>query len=184
MVQAATFDAVVVCAAIGSGALLAPLGVRLPLLPVWGYSLTAPLRRVDGMPLFGPRAAVMDERFKVAISRLGRRVRVAGSAEIGGRAETFDAAAVDTLHRVLQDWYPGCANLRRVQRWKGARPMLPDGPPVIGASPAPGVWLNVGHGSSGWALACGSARLVADALAHRPPSVPIDGLGFERIAAA
>ena len=184
MVQAATFDAVVVCAAIGSGALLAPLGVRLPLLPVWGYSLTAPLRRVDGMPLFGPRAAVMDERFKVAISRLGRRVRVAGSAEIGGRAETFDAAAVDTLHRVLQDWYPGCANLRRVQRWKGARPMLPDGPPVIGASPAPGVWLNVGHGSGGWALACGSARLVADALARRPPSVAIDGLGFERIAAA
>lgn len=183
-VQAATFDAVVVCAAVGSKALLAPLGVRVPLLPVWGYSLTAPLRRVDDAALFGPRAAVMDERFKVAISRLGRRVRVAGSAEIGGRAETFDAAAIDTLYRVLQDWYPGCANLRRVQRWKGARPMLPDGPPVIGASPVPGVWLNLGHGSSGWALACGSARLVADALAGGPPSVAIDGLGFERLAAA
>ena len=72
-------------------------------------------------------------------------------------------AAIDTLYKVLHDWFPGAAQIASgVQEWKGARPMLPDGPPVIGASGVPGLWLNLGHGSSGWALSCGSARALAD----------------------
>ena len=117
----------------------------------------------------GPRSALMDERYKVAISRLGTRVRVAGSAEIGGSATTHHEGSLDTLYKVLHDWFPGSARLSQAQRWKGARPMLPDGPPVLGRSGIDGVWLNLGHGSSGWALSCGSARLLADALAGRPP---------------
>ena len=175
------FDAVVVCAALGARALLRPLGIRLPLAPVYGYSVTAPMRRVEAHPNFGPRSGVMDERYKVAISRLGQRVRVAGSAEIGGRAARLNPAALETLYKVLDDWFPGVAQVGQVQVWKGARPMLPDGPPVLGASGAPGVWLNLGHGSSGWALACGSARVVADAVGGRPAAIDVEGLDVSRL---
>ena len=175
------FDAVVVCAALGATALLRPLGIHLPLQPVYGYSVTAPLRHDEQHLHLEPRAALMDERYKVAISRLGNRVRVAGSAEIGGRPDRHVAAAQATLDKVLDDWFPGVTQRHGAQRWKGARPMLPDGPPVLGASGVPGVWLNLGHGGSGWALACGSARLVADAVSGRPTPIGIDGLGIERL---
>lgn len=180
--QDLAFDAAVVCAGPDAAPLLAPTGLRLPLLPVWGYSLTAPLREFDGHSDIGPRAGLMDERFKVAISRMGRRVRVAGSAELGGRADRFHAGAMATLYKVLHDWFPGAAQLAQAQRWKGARPMLPDGPPVIGASGRPGVWLNLGHGSSGWALSAGSARALADLVAGRSPAIDLEGLGVDRLA--
>ena len=177
------FDAVVVCSALDSALLLRPLGLKLPLAAVHGYSISAPIRE----PLNAPRSALMDERYKVAISRLGNRVRVAGSAEIGGSPAVRRPAAIQTLYKVLHDWFPGAAQISNtgaaVQEWKGARPMLPDGPPMLGATGIPGVWINLGHGSSGWALACGSARAVADLMAGRAPEVEIEGLGVERLTA-
>lgn len=181
--QEGRFDAVVVCGGLESAALLRPLGLKIPLAAVHGYSISAPIRE----PLNAPRSGLMDERYKVAISRLGNRVRVAGSAEIGGAPDRKRAAAIQTLYKVLHDWFPGAAQLANtgaaVQEWKGARPMLPDGPPLLGATGTPGVWINLGHGSSGWALSCGSARVVADLIAGRPPEVDIEGLGVERLAA-
>ena len=177
-----SFDAVVVCAGPLAAPLLDPIGLRLPIVPVHGYSITAPLRHLDGQPDLGPRAALMDEAYKVAISRLGQRVRVAGSAELGGRLDDMRAPALETLYRVLEDWFPGAAQLSKVQSWKGARPMLPDGPPVLGASGRDGVWLNLGHGSSGWALSAGSARVVADQIAGRTPPIDVEGLGVGRLA--
>lgn len=177
------FDAVVVCGAIDSALLLRPLGLKVPLAAVHGYSISAPIRE----PLNAPRSALMDERYKVAISRLGNRVRVAGSAEIGGSPAVKRGAAIQTLYKVLHDWFPGAAQISNtgagVQEWKGARPMLPDGPPVLGASGIPGVWINLGHGSSGWAMSCGSARAVADLMGGRAPAVDVEGLGIERLAA-
>ena len=175
------FDAIVVCAALGSTVLLRPLGIHLPLLAVHGYSVTAPLRHHPQYPNHGPRSGLMDEHYKVAITRLGQRVRVAGGAEIGGTLERHNEAAIATLYKVLHDWFPGSALMSQAQHWKGARPMLPDGPPVLGASGAAGIWLNLGHGASGWALACGSARLLADLVAGRPPAVDTEGLGIERL---
>ncbi len=172
-----SFDAVVVCAGADSAGLLAPLGLHLPLRPVYGYSISAQIRE----PLNAPRSGVMDERYKVAISRLGQRVRVAGSAELGGRLDKVNLGAVQTLYKVLQDWFPGAAAMRHVQEWKGARPMLPDGPPVLGASGLPGLWLNLGHGSSGWALSCGSARVTADVIQGRKPEIDLEGLSVERL---
>lgn len=175
------FDAIVVCAAMGAPDLLPML--RLPLQPVYGYSVTLPVRRHDGYPDLGPRAALMDERFKVAITRLGDRVRIAGSAELAGDPTTLRDAPLATLYRVLQDWFPSAARQANAQTWKGARPMLPDGPPAIGSAGVPGVWVNTGHGSSGWALACGSARLVADQIAGRAPAVdagPFSPLRWQR----
>jgi D-amino-acid dehydrogenase len=156
--------------------------LKVPLAAVHGYSISAPIRE----PMNAPRSGVMDERYKVAISRLGNRVRVSGSAEIGGDPTKKRPSAIQTLYKVLHDWFPGAAQLANtgaaVQEWKGARPMLPDGPPVIGATGIPGVWVNIGHGSSGWALASGSARVVADLMSARAPEVDLEGLGVERLA--
>lgn len=175
------FDQVVMCAGLASAALLRPLGLKIPMTAVYGYSISAPIRE----PLNAPRSALMDERYKVAISRLGNRVRVAGSAEIGGSLDTKRASSIQTLYKVLNDWFPGAAqhsNLgAHVQEWKGARPMLPDGPPIIGSSGLPGLWLNLGHGSSGWALSCGSARALADLMAGRPADIDMEGLGVDRL---
>jgi D-amino-acid dehydrogenase len=170
------FDQVVVCAGVDSPALLAPLGLQLPLVPVYGYSISAPVKE----HVNAPRSALMDERYKVAISRLGQRVRVAGGAELGGSAATMRQASIKTLYKVLHDWFPGAAATGQVQTWKGARPMLPDGPPVLGASGLPRIWLNLGHGSSGWALSCGSARVLADLMAGRAPEIDLSGFGAER----
>jgi D-amino-acid dehydrogenase len=161
---AATYDAVVLCAGTASTQLCQSLGKKLPIASIYGYSVSAHVRE----PMDAPRGALMDEHYKVAISRLGNRVRVAGSAEIGGRPEVKRASALRTLYQVLQDWFPGAAAMSHgVQEWKGARPMLADRPPIIGASGLPGLWFNTGHGSSGWALSCGSARLLADAMTGR-----------------
>jgi D-amino-acid dehydrogenase len=164
------FDAVVLCAGADSARLLATVGMRLPLQPIFGYAISAPVRHPERAPV----SAVIDERHKVTISRLGNRVRVAGCAELGGDIDHHRPAAIATLHRVLNDWFPGAAQLSQLQVWKGARPMLPDGPPLIGSGPQPGLWLNLGHGASGWALSCGSARTIADLIAQRDPAIETD----------
>ena len=175
------FDAVVLCAGVAAAPLARAVGLRLPLLPVYGYSATMPLRDPAAALGLGPHAGLMDERYKVAITRLGQQVRVAGSAELGGQADRMAVSAQATLYKVLQDWFPGAGDVSRARLWKGARPMLPDGPPVVGPSPVPGVWLNLGHGSSGWALSCGSARLLADRIAGRAPAVDDARLGYARL---
>ena len=176
------FDRAVMCAGLASGALLKPLGLNIPMTAVYGYSISAPIREA----LNAPRSALMDERYKVAISRLGNRVRVAGGAEIGGHLRKHRASSIQTLYKVLHDWFPGAAQNANtgasVQVWKGARPMLPDGPPLIGDSGIAGLWLNLGHGSSGWALSCGSARALADVIAGKAADIDMDGLGVARLA--
>ena len=172
------FDAAVLCAGVDSARLLRPLGIKLPLKAVHGYSISAPIRE----PLDAPHGAVMDERYKVAISRLGNWIRVSGSAEIGYPAQKMRPGALNTLYKVLSDWFPSAAVMSRgVQPWKGARPMLPDGPPVLGASGIPGLWLNLGHGGSGWALSCGSARAVADLVSGKLPQIDLEGLDLGRL---
>lgn len=179
--QEGRFDGVVLCAGVAAAPLARAVGLRLPLLPVYGYSATMPLRDPAAAAGLGPRSGLMDERYKVAITRLGQQVRVAGSAELGGQADRMAEPAQATLYKVLQDWFPGAGDVSRARLWKGGRPMLPDGPPVVGPSPVPGVWLNLGHGSSGWALSCGSARLLADRIAGRAPAVDDTRLGYARL---
>ena len=182
--QPRRFDAIVMCAGMASVELLKPvlklLQRKLPLIPVYGYSISAQVRE----DLNAPRSALIDEHYKVAISRLGNRVRVAGSAEIGGSLDNKQVSAISTLYKVLQDWFPGAAHISNmgasVTEWKGARPMLPDGPPVLGASGIPNIWLNIGHGDSGWALSCGSARVLADLIAKRMPDIDVSSMSIER----
>jgi D-amino-acid dehydrogenase len=177
----ARFDAAVVCAGAAAVRLLRSVGVRVPLVPVHGYSITAPLRPpADPLVETTPRAGLMDEAYKVAITRIGDRLRVAGSAELGGHDDRLSPRALATLYKVLDDWFPSGADHAMAVPWKGARPMLPDGPPVIGATRHARLWVNLGHGSSGWALACGSARLLVDLIADRAPSIDARGFSIDR----
>ncbi|MDP2263993.1 MAG: FAD-dependent oxidoreductase [Hydrogenophaga sp.] len=172
---ASTFDAVAICAGMASVGLLRPLGLRLPLQAVYGHSISAPVRE----PVDAPVAAVVDTRHHVSIVRLGQRVRVAGGARLDGPGAGRSPEALKQLYRVLADWYPGAAQLGgrhgQVQEWHGVQASLPDGPPLIGASRVPGIWLNLGHGAHGWSMACGSARALADGMAGRAPEVDLAG---------
>ena len=171
------FDAVVLCAGMASATLLPALGLDLPMAAVYGYSVSAPLREST----HAPRASVVDAGQQISITRLGQRVRIAGGAELAGADAEHHTPTLQRLYRTLNDWFPGGAQLSsNLQIWRGARTMLPDGAPVVGASGVPGLWLNTGHGASGWALACGSARALADLIAQREPEVSLDGLGMRR----
>lgn len=172
-----SFDAVVLCAGAASAALLRPLGLRLPLAAVHGYSVSAPLRE----ELHAPVASVVDSQEQITITRLGQRVRITGGAELGGQDAAHHVPTLQQLYRTMNEWFPGGALLSSgLQVWRGARPTLPDGAPVVGASGVPGLWLNTGHGAGGWALASGCARAVADLIGQRNPDVSLDGLGVQR----
>ena len=184
-----SFDSVVVCAGVGAAALLKPLGLALPMATLYSHSISATISE----SINAPHSAVIDARHKVVISRLGQRVRVSGATELGGDTNVKRPASLQTLYKVLQDWFPGSAlfagsdpragrNLGAgVQEWKGCYPAMPDGPPVLGSSGIPGVWLNVGHGANGWALGCGSARVLADLIAGQSAPIDMEGLGMDRL---
>lgn len=169
-------DAYVV--ALGSQAprLLRPLGIGLPVYPLKGYSITVPLG--DGGPDF--QGALMDEHNKVMITRLGDRVRAAGMAELSGDDLRLDPAQRDKLVSVVREWFPLGLDFDRTEFWAGLRPMTPDGPPVLGATPWPNLFLNSGHGSNGWTQSCGTARIVADIVGGRTPAIDLEGLTGER----
>ncbi|MBC7501525.1 MAG: D-amino acid dehydrogenase [Herminiimonas sp.] len=169
-------DAAVIAAGAESLPLMAQLGIDIPLFPVKGYSATATIKHFDA----APRAAVMDESFQVSIARMGSRIRVSGITEIGARGMDLHDAAIRTLVKVGEDWFPDAANFNTANFWCGARAVLPDGAPLLGQSPMKGVYLNVGHGSTGWAMAAGAGKAVADLVSGRKPDIDMDGLTLSR----
>lgn len=156
--------------------LLAPLGVRLPVYPVKGYSITVPIVDAAG----APESTVMDETYKVAITRLGDRIRVGGTAELAGYDLTLRPGRRETLEFVVGDLFPGGGDASRATFWTGLRPMTPDGTPVIGPTPLRNLFLATGHGTLGWTMSVGTGRLVADLLAGRPLAVPLEALSLAR----
>ncbi len=157
-------DAVVVCLGCDAVDLLAPLGLRLPVYPVKGYSLTFDIDDESGAPV----STVMDETYKVAITRLGRRVRVGGTAELSGMNTELREARRLTLTRSVEDLFPFAGAARKARFWTGLRPSTPDGVPYVGPTAREGLWVNVGHGTLGWTMAAGSARVLARALDGSP----------------
>jgi D-amino-acid dehydrogenase len=183
-------DAVVIATGATSAALLRRLGIALPLYPVKGYSASVAIRE----PTYAPIASVVDETYRVGIVRLGNRIRIAGTAELGGNvgARVGDHGlslegrqaerAFATLLKVARDWFPGAAQYQTASWWVGARPMLPDGPPVLGPTRHPGIFVNLGHGSTGWTMAAGSGRILADVISQRTPEIDLEGLTVARYA--
>ncbi|VWB82064.1 amino acid dehydrogenase [Burkholderia pseudomultivorans] len=169
-------DAVVVALGVDSARLLRPYGIDVPLYPVKGYSATLAVADDEK----APRAALMDESLKTAITRFGPTLRVAGTAELGSRHAALRQQALDTLMKVLDDWFPQAADRASARFWVGRRPMTPDGPPLLGASGIDGLWLNVGHGSTGWAMSMGSGKVLADLVTGRTPEIDLSGLTLAR----
>lgn len=160
-------DAIVVCAGPWSTRLLKPLGVQLPIYPVKGYSVTLPV--VDERR--APHVSLTDETRRIVCSRLGDRLRVAGTAELNGFDMAPNAARTAALLRWVEDYLPGAADTAAGEAWNGLRPATPNNLPLIGATRIKGLWLNTGHGTLGWTLACGSGAALADLLAGRTPQV-------------
>ncbi len=171
-------DACVVALGSHSPLLMRPLGLKLPVYPVKGYSITVPVtddRRA-------PASTVLDETFKIAVTRLGDRIRVGGTAELAGYSLKLHDARRETLTHVVDDLFPGGGDSSRASFWCGLRPMTPDGTPIVGATPVKGLYLATGHGTLGWTMAAGTGRLVADIVSGRRPEIDVEGLDIGRYA--
>ncbi len=168
-------DAVVVALGSFSPLLVRPHGIRLPVYPVKGYSLTIPITDASR----APESTVMDETYKIAITRLGDRIRVGGMAEISGYTNDLGEPRRLTLQHSVTDLFPG-GDVSKASFWSGLRPMTPDGTPVIGATKVAGLFLNTGHGTLGWTMSSGSARLVADLVSGRTPEIDATDLAVAR----
>ncbi|MEE9886238.1 D-amino acid dehydrogenase [Acinetobacter nosocomialis] len=158
---------------------LKPLDLQLPVYPVKGYSLTIPI--VD--PAFAPQSTVLDETYKIAITRFDQRIRVGGMAELNGFNLGLNEDRRATLQMVTQDLFPG-GDMAQASFWTGLRPMTPDSTPIIGATRFKNLFLNTGHGTLGWTMACGSGKLISDIVLNHKTDISTDGLSIQRYSHA
>jgi D-amino-acid dehydrogenase len=173
-------DAYLVALGSYSPLLLRPIGIRIPVYPVKGYSITVPIVDASG----APESTVMDETHKVAVTRLGERIRVGGTAELAGYTLKLHEARKSTLSHVVGDLFPKGGDLARAEFWCGLRPMTPDGTPVIGATPIDNLFLATGHGTLGWTMAAGTGRVMADVISGRSAGIDLTGLTLARYSRA
>lgn len=156
--------------------LLKPLGLDVPVYPVKGFSITVPITDASA----SPESTVMDETHKVAVTRLGDRIRVGGTAQLSGFDLNLYEARRRTLEFVVSDLFPRGGDVSRAEFWTGLRPMTPDGTPIVGATPYGNLMLSTGHGTLGWTMAAGTGRVMADLISGREPEISMEGLGIER----
>jgi D-amino-acid dehydrogenase len=171
-----TADAYVVACGSHTPKLLAPLGLDIPVYPVKGYSLTLPI--VDAAR--APVSTVLDETYKIAITRFDNRIRVGGMAELVGYDLTLPCKRRETLEMVTNDLFPGSGALQQATFWTGLRPMTPDSTPIVGHSGVGNVFINTGHGTLGWTMACGSGQLIADLVTGNRPAISTEGFDLYR----
>ena len=158
---------------------LKPLDLDLPVYPVKGYSLTVPI--IDSA--FAPQSTVLDETYKIAITRFDERIRVGGMAELSGFNLNLNEDRRGTLEMVTRDLFPG-GDLENASFWTGLRPMTPDSTPIIGATRFKNLFLNTGHGTLGWTMACGSGKLMSDLVLNKTPEISTEGLSLQRYSVA
>jgi D-amino-acid dehydrogenase len=166
-------DAIVVALGSYSPKLLRPLGLNIPVYPIKGYSITLPLVDESRAPV----STVMDETYKVALTRLGDRIRVGGTAEIAGFDLSLRPSRRGALDFSVTDLFGGGGDLSKATFWCGLRPMTPDGPPIIGKGPLDGLFISTGHGTLGWTMAAGSGRVLADIISGKKPDIDVSELG-------
>ena len=171
-----TAERVVVALGSHSPGLLAPVGLRIPVYPVKGYSITVPITEAQ----YAPESTIMDKSHKVAVTRLGDRIRVGGTAELAGYSLNLREARRATLNHVVSDLFPRGGDVSKASFWCGLRPMTPDGTPIIGNTPVQNLLLATGHGTLGWTMAAGTGRVIADIVSGKPPDIDITGLGMAR----
>jgi D-amino-acid dehydrogenase len=150
--------------------------LRIPVYPVKGYSLTIPIADATRAPV----STVLDETYKIAITRFDQRIRVGGMAEVVGFDQSLSPRRRATLEMCVEDLFPGAGKTRDAEFWTGLRPMTPDGTPLVGATPVSNLFLNTGHGTLGWTMACGSGQLLADVISKRPAAIAAEDLSVAR----
>ena len=160
--------------------LLAPVGIHIPVYPVKGYSITLPITDAQ----YAPESTIMDETHKVAVTRLGDRIRVGGTAELAGYSLHLRESRRATLNHVVSDLFPRAGDISKSSFWCGLRPMTPDGTPIIGSTPMQNLLLATGHGTLGWTMAAGTGRVIADLVSGKQPEIDISGLGMARYGSA
>jgi D-amino-acid dehydrogenase len=170
------FDTVVVCLGSYSKELLQECGIDIPVYPVKGYSLTVPISDSS----YAPVSTVMDETYKVAVTRLGGRIRAAGTAELTGYNLDLPKSRTDTIRYVVGDLFGQGCDLTEADYWTGLRPMTPDGTPIVGATEIGGLYLNTGHGTLGWTMSCGSAAVIADIIVGDKTEINSQDFSVER----
>ena len=170
-----TADRYVVALANDAPFLLRPLGIDIPIYPVKGYAITIESARSDR----SPRSSVIDEHSKVMVTRLGDRVRAAGTAEIAGYDRAVTIRKAKTVLDTLRALFPQAGDYAQASYWAGLRPMTPDGPPYLGETPLRNLLLNVGQGSNGWTQACGCGRIIANLVSERQPDIDLNGLTLD-----
>lgn len=173
-----TLDAELYVAALGSYSplLLRPLGLKLPIVPAKGYSATVPIRNEAA----APSLSVTDEARKIVITPMGKRLRIAGTAEFAGYNLTLDRRRANVVLKDGLDLFPRAGNAEEATLWTGLRPLTPDGAPILGRTPYSNLLLNTGHGTLGWTLAAGSGAAIAALASGREPGVDLGGLTLER----
>ena len=150
--------------------------VAIPVYPLKGYSLTIPITDAQ----YAPASTILDETYKVAVTRFDDRIRVGGMAEIVGFNTHLKPARRKTLELVVNDLYPRGGDIAQASFWTGMRPMTPDGTPIVGATRFKNLYLNTGHGTLGWTMACGSGQLIADLISGKTPAIPHSDLAVAR----
>ncbi|KVD44281.1 amino acid dehydrogenase [Burkholderia sp. MSMB1072] len=150
--------------------------MKIPVYPLKGYSITAPIVNEAAAPV----STVLDETYKIAITRFDQRIRVGGMAEIVGFDKTLRAARRETLEMCVNDLFPGGGDTSKATFWTGLRPMTPDGTPIVGRTPVSNLFLNTGHGTLGWTMSCGSGQLLADLISGKMPAIQADDLSVHR----
>ena len=150
--------------------------VKIPVYPLKGYSITAPIVNEASAPI----STVLDETYKIAITRFDDRIRVGGMAEIVGFDKSLRQARRETLELCVNDLFPGGGDTSKATFWTGLRPMTPDGTPIVGRTPVPNLFLNTGHGTLGWTMSCGSGQLLADVMSGKQPVIKADDLSVHR----
>jgi D-amino-acid dehydrogenase len=168
-------DSYVVALGSYSTAFLKPV-VGVPVYPIKGYSITVPI--VDAAR--APVSTILDESYKIAVTRFDDRIRAGGMAEIGGFDLGLNPRRRATLEMVVNDLFPGAGDTAAATFWTGLRPMTPDGTPIVGRTALPNLFLNTGHGTLGWTMSCGSAQLLADVMSSRQPAILADDLSVAR----
>jgi len=150
----------------------------IPVYPVKGYSITVPIMDAEKAPV----STILDETYKIAITRFDNRIRVGGMAELVGFNTRLKAKRQKTLEMVLNDLFPGAGDLEHDSFWTGLRPMTPDGTPLVGATSVPNLFLNTGHGTLGWTMSCGSGHVLADIISGKTPAIDASELNLARYA--
>ncbi len=159
-----------------SAPMLRQINLDLPIHPIKGYSLTVPITDAER----APQSTLMDETYKVAITRFNDRIRVGGTAEIAGYQLNLPEKRRANIEFVVNDLFPGAGNTAEAEFWTGLRPMTPDGTPIIGATDIDNLFLNTGHGTLGWTMSMGSAKVIADLISQRQTDIDAADLSLSR----